>query len=226
MKLARTHDRPQRHEVDPEEVDGDDLLAPCEPGTLYCVGRNYGEKIDQMEYDVPDVPDFFIKPAVAAHPPESEITVPEFTDDLTYAGELAAVVERECRDIEPDDVDDYVLGYTIMNDLDCLDQERRTARKAFDGSAPLGPWIETDPDLESADIETTINGEVRQDANTDQMLFRPEELVSFMSQRFTLKPDDVIAFGSPANPGGIEAGDTVEITYEGVGTLRHPVVEG
>lgn len=226
MKLARTRDSPQRHEVDPEEVDLDDLLPPCEPGTLYCVGRNYGEKIDQMEYDVPDTPDFFIKPSVAAHPPESEISVPEFTNDLTYAGELAAVVERECRDVEPEDVDDYVLGYTIMNDLDCLDQERRTARKAFDGSAPLGPWIETHPDLESADIETTINGEVRQDANTDQMLFRPEELVSFMSQRFTLKPDDVIAFGSPANPGGLEAGDSVEITYEGVGTLRNTVVQG
>ncbi len=225
MKLARTRSRPQRHQVDPDEVDHDELLAPCEPGTLFCVGRNYAEKIDQMEYDVPEVPDFFIKPAVAAHPPETEITIPSWTEDLTYAGELAAVVERECRDIEPEDVDDYVLGYTIMNDLDCLDQERRTARKAFDGSAPLGPWIETDPDLESADIETTINGEVRQDANTDMMLFRPEELVSFMSKRFTLKPDDVVAFGSPANPGGLEAGDDVEITYEGIGTLRNTVVE-
>ncbi|MFW5929731.1 MAG: fumarylacetoacetate hydrolase family protein [Halobacteriota archaeon] len=224
MKLARTRSQPQRHEVDPEDVDHGDLLAPCEPGTLYCVGRNYAEKIDQMEYDVPDVPDFFIKPAVAAHPPEAPIRYPDWCSEFTYAGELAAVIERECHEVEPDEVDDFVLGYTIMNDLDAIDQERRTARKAFDGSAPLGPWIETDVDTSNLSIETYVGGELRQDADTSQMLFRPEELVSFLSERFTLKPDDVVAFGSPANPGVLEPGDDVEITYEGVGTLRNTVV--
>jgi 2-keto-4-pentenoate hydratase/2-oxohepta-3-ene-1,7-dioic acid hydratase in catechol pathway len=111
-----------------------------------------------------------------------------------------------------------------MNDVDALDQQGRTARKAFDGSGPLGPWIETDLDPEGIGMETVINGETRQDANTELMLFSPAEIVSFLSRRFTLRPGDVIAFGSPANPGTVEPGDDIEITYEGVGTLRNHVV--
>jgi len=110
-----------------------------------------------------------------------------------------------------------------MNDLDALDQERRTARKAFDGSAPLGPCV-ADIDPTGLDIETYVGSEKRQDANTDMMIFGADELVAFMSRRFTLREGDVIAFGSPANPGLLERGDDVEITYEGVGTLRNTVV--
>ncbi|MFP4175507.1 MAG: fumarylacetoacetate hydrolase family protein [Halobacteriales archaeon] len=210
-------------EVDGETVDYDDLLAPCEPSALYCVGRNYAEKIDQMEYDVPDVPDFFIKPPTSVLSPGDDIVYPDWTDELTYAGELAAVVGEKCHDVGEDEADEYVRGYTVMNDLDALDQERRTARKAFDGSAPLGPCI-ADMDPSGLDIETCVGGEKRQDANTDMMLFGAEELVSFMSERFTLREGDVIAFGSPANPGRLERGDSVEITYGGVGTLRNSVV--
>jgi 2-keto-4-pentenoate hydratase/2-oxohepta-3-ene-1,7-dioic acid hydratase in catechol pathway len=209
--------------VDGETVEYDDLLAPCEPSALYCVGRNYAEKIDQMEYEVPDVPDFFIKPSTSVLAPGDDIVYPDWTDDLTYAGELAAVIGERCHDVSEDEASEYVQGYTIMNDLDALDQERRTARKAFDGSAPLGPCV-ADIDPSGLEIETYVGGEKRQDANTDMMIFGAEELVSFMSKRFTLREGDVVAFGSPANPGGVERGDEVEITYEGVGTLRNRVV--
>lgn len=91
-----------------------------------------------------------------------------------------------------------------MNDMDALDQQGRTARKAFDGSGPLGPWIETDVDPTSLDISTTVGGEQRQDANTKLMLFGPHEIVSYLSKRFTFEPGDCIAFGSPANPGLVE----------------------
>ncbi len=200
-----------------------ELLAPTEPSALYCVGRNYTETLDQMDYDRPDEPDFFIKPPAAVHPPEAPIEYPAFTDELTYAGELAAVIGERAHDVDPEAVPSIVRGYTIMNDLDALDQQGRTARKAFDGSAPLGPWIETDLDPTDLDMHTDIDGERRQSATTAQMIFDPFEVVAFLSERFTLEPGDVVAFGSPANPGTIEPGDTVEITYDGIGTLRNQV---
>ena len=123
------------------EPDEYELLAPCEPSVFYCVGRNFGEKVEQMDYEVPDEPDFFIKPPVSLHDPETPIPYPSFSSEFTYAGELAAVIDTECKNVSEDEVDDVVRGYTILNDLDCLDQERRTARKAFDSSGPLGPVI-------------------------------------------------------------------------------------
>ncbi|KAB1198301.1 MULTISPECIES: fumarylacetoacetate hydrolase family protein [Haloferax] len=214
--------------VDGEQYDvGDDadLLAPCEPSALYCVGRNYAATVDQMDYDIPDQPDWFIKPPVSVLAPDADIEYPAWTDELTYAGELAAVIDRECSDVAESDVSDVVRGYTILNDLDALDQPGRTARKAFDGSGPLGPWIETDVDPSDLDMTTHVGGELRQDANTQQMLFSPAEVVSFLSERYTFQPGDVVSFGSPANPGLVEPGDDVEIWYEGVGTLTNTVVE-
>lgn len=204
--------------------EGADLLAPCEPSAFYCVGRNYGEKVEQMGYDVPEKPDFFIKGPTSLLGPGEDIEYPSFTEELTYAGELAAVIGEQCHDIDEDEVDDAVWGYTIMNDLDALDQERRTARKAFDGSAPLGPVV-ADIDPVGLDIETYVGGELRQDDNTENMFIKPREVISFLSERFTFQPGDVISFGSPANPGLVEPGDSVEITYEHIGTLSNTVVE-
>ncbi len=207
------------------QIDNVELLPPCSPSAFYCIGRNYGEKIDQMDYDVPDQPDWFIKPAVSVHQPEKPIEYPRWTEKFTYAGELAAVIEEKCSDLKPKQVENYLWGYTILNDLDALDQPGRTARKAFNGSAPLGPWIETDLDPTGIDMKTEINGEIRQQANTEQMLFSPNKLISHLSERYTFMPGDVISFGSPANPGLIEPGDNIEIWYEGVGTLKNNVVE-
>ena len=201
------------------------LLPPCEPTALYCVGRNYAETLDQMAYDRPDEPDFFIKPPTSLLTHGESIRYPAWTDELTYAGELVAVIGERCRDLDPDEVSDVVRGYTILNDVDALDQQGRTARKAFDGSGPLGPWIETDVDPTDLDVTTLVSGEKRQDASTELMLFGPDEVVSFLSKRFTFEPGDCVAFGSPANPGLIEPGDRVEITYEGVGTLVNDVVK-
>ncbi len=200
-----------------------ELLAPTDPSAMYCVGRNYTETLDQMEYERPEEPDFFIKPPVSVLPPETDIPYPTFSEEVTYAGELAAVIGERAKHVAAEDVPAIVEGYTIMNDVDALDQPGRTARKAFDGSGPLGPWIETDIDPYGLDMHTDINGERRQSASTDQMLFDPYEVVSYLSERVTFEPGDVVAFGSPANPGLIESGDTVEIVYEGIGTLRNGV---
>jgi 2-keto-4-pentenoate hydratase/2-oxohepta-3-ene-1,7-dioic acid hydratase in catechol pathway len=237
MRLARirTDDGVLTGEYDDGTVETDDgayvagedaeLLAPCEPSACYCVGRNFAETIEQMEYETPDQPDWFIKPPVSVVAPDTDVAYPSWTEELTYAGELAAVIDEECTDLAEDEVDDAVRGYTIMNDLDALDQPGRTARKAFDGSGPLGPWIETDLDPDAVDMTTHVGGELRQEANTELMLFSPREVVSFLSERYTFKPGDVVSFGSPANPGLVEPGDEVEIWYEGVGTLRNTVVE-
>ncbi|GAB6880696.1 fumarylacetoacetate hydrolase family protein [Halorubrum gandharaense] len=200
------------------------LLPPCEPSALYCVGRNYAETLDQMEYERPEEPDFFIKPPASLLAHRQSIRYPNWTDELTYAGELVAVIDERCRNLDPAEVPGVVRGYTILNDVDALDQQGRTARKAFDGSAPLGPWIETDVDPTALDVKTTVGGELRQDANTELMLFDPFEVVAYLSERFTLRPGDCVAFGSPANPGLVEPGEPVEISYEGVGTLRNQVV--
>jgi len=201
------------------------LLPPCEPTALYCIGRNYTETLDQMEYDRPEEPSFFIKPPASLLAHNSTVPYPAFTEELTYAGELAAVIDERCRDVDPAEVPAVVRGYTIMNDVDALDQGTLPARKAFDGSAPLGPWLETDLDPSSIGMETEINGKRRQDAETEQMIFGPRELISFLSERFTFRPGDVVAFGSPANPGLIEPGDEIAITYEGIGTLENTVGE-
>ena len=235
MRLARlqTPDGPITGRYEDGHVIADDgsyevgrdgsLTYPCNPSALYCIGRNFAETLDQMEYDRPEQPAFFIKPPASLLSPDTAITYPDWTDELTYAGELAAVIDQRCRNVSQNEALDVVRGYTIMNDVDALDQPGRTARKAFDGSAPLGPWIETDLDPTGIDVRTTINGEVRQDSNTELMLFDPATVIAFLSRRFTLQPGDVIAFGSPANPGTIEPGDTIEIEYEGVGTLRNTV---
>ncbi|SEW05577.1 fumarylacetoacetate hydrolase family protein [Halobacterium jilantaiense] len=213
---------------DAEYVVGDDgrLAPPCDPSALYCIGRNYAATLDQMDYERPEEPDFFIKPPASVVGHGADIPYPSFTDELTYAGELAAVVGERCHDVDEADVPDVLRGFTVMNDLDALDQQGRTARKAFDGSGPLGPWVETDVDPCGIDMHTDIAGERRQEANTELMLFDPYEAVAYLSERFTFRPGDVIAFGSPANPGLVEPGETVEITYEGVGTLRNTIVDG
>ena len=200
------------------------LMAPCDPAAIFCTGRNFGAKIDQMgEGDRPDRPDWFVKPPHALHPPDQPVEYPDWVSSFTYAGELAAVIDERCHDVGVDDVADHLRGYTVLNDLDAYDQDRRTARKAFDGSAPLGPWIETDVTPDGMAMETIISGERRQSATTDEMLFSPPEVVAFLSERYTFRPGDVISFGSPANPGLVERGDTIEITYEGVGTLRNTI---
>ena len=211
---------------DGEYVVGDDgkLLPPCEPSALYCVGRNYAATLDQMEYERPEEPDFFIKPSTSFIAHEEPIVYPDFTDESTYAGELVAVIDDECHDFSIEEAPEHIRGYTIMNDVDALDQQGRTARKAFDGSGPLGPWLETELNPRSLEMHTDVSGERRQEANTELMLFGPYEIVSYLSKRFTFRPGDAIAFGSPANPGTIEPGDVVEITYEGIGTLRNEVV--
>lgn len=194
------------------------LLPPCEPSTLYCAGRNYQDYLEHKGNKRPDTPHFFLKPPAALLPPDQSIPYPTFAEGVGYAGELAAVIGEDCRHLDTDEALDAVLGYTIMNDVDALGEEG-AGMKVFEAAAPLGPWIQTDIDPGGLNLETKVGGEVRQEGNTDQMLFSPAEIISFLSSRISLQTGDVVAFGSPANPGEVEPGESVEIWYEGIGTL-------
>jgi len=196
------------------------LLPPCIPSTLYCAGRNYRDYLEHTGNERPDTPHFFLKPPAALLGTERTIPYPSFADGVGYAGELAAVIGTRSRQVDPEDALDCVRGYTIMNDLDALGQEG-AGKKVFEAGAPLGPWIETDIEPQGLALQTRVGGEFRQEGITDEMLFSPRQLISFLSHRITLKPGDVIAFGSPANPGEIPPGESVEIWYEGIGTLRN-----
>lgn len=199
------------------------LLAPCDPSAIYCVGRNFASTLEKMDYERPETPDWFIKPPVSSHPPNTPIKYPSWTSELTCAGELAAVMTSTTAPLEIDEVDTAVRGYTILNDLDALDQDGRTARKAFDCSAPIGPWIETDLEVDDIDMTTHVNGELRQEANTSEMIFSPREVISFLSDRYRFRSGDVISFGSPAYPGVLTPGDKIEIWFEGIGTLCNTI---
>lgn len=196
------------------------LLPPCTPSTLYCAGRNFQDYLDHKGNERPATPHFFLKPPAAVLASGKTIPYPAFADGVGYAGELAAVIDDVCRHVGPDEALKHVKGYTIMNDVDALGQEG-AGMKVFEGAAPLGPWIETDLNPNSLDITTTVGGDLRQEGNTSEMLFPPGEIISYLSRRITLRPGDVVAFGSPANPGEVFPGESVAIRYEGIGTLRN-----
>lgn len=208
------------------ELENDEaLLAPSTPSVFYCVGRNYPEYPDSTETERTEYFHWFLKPAVSRADPNGIIPYPSFANELGCAGELAAVIGKESKNLTEDTVKDAVLGFTVMNDLDAEDQPEVSSRKAFDHAAPFGPWIETDVDPTDLDMRTEINNEIVTEANTSQMFWGPWEVIVDLSRRMTLKEGDVIAFGSPGSPRTLEPGDKMEMWYEGIGTLRNTIGE-
>jgi 2-keto-4-pentenoate hydratase/2-oxohepta-3-ene-1,7-dioic acid hydratase in catechol pathway len=210
---------------DPDDVD---ILAPCEPTKIVCVGRNYADHADERDEAVPDRPLLFLKPpnSVATH--GSTVTVPAGKERIEHEAELAVVIGEQCRHVDAGEAEDVVAGYTCFDDLsnrDDQDVEQNWVRgKAFDGAAPLGPVIATPEHLsDDATIEARVNGEVRQSATIDDMLFTVGELLEEITAYMTLEPGDVIATGTPAGVSELADGDEIEIEIEGIGTLRHSV---
>jgi 2-keto-4-pentenoate hydratase/2-oxohepta-3-ene-1,7-dioic acid hydratase in catechol pathway len=203
-----------------------DILAPSAPTKIVCVGRNYARHADERGEDVPDRPLLFLKPpnAVASH--GSTITLPEGKDRIEHEAELAVVIDRQCKDVEPEDVDDVIRGYTCFNDIsnrDDQDREQNWVRgKAFDNAAPMGPVLTEDvPD--GASIELRVNGETRQNSSIEHFIFSIPELIAEITNYMTLEPGDVVATGTPEGVGPLSDGDHVEVEIEGVGTLEHDV---
>ncbi|MGY1826954.1 MULTISPECIES: fumarylacetoacetate hydrolase family protein [unclassified Blastococcus] len=199
------------------------LLAPVEPSKVVAFGRNYAEHAKELGNEVPEVPIVFLKPSTSVVGPDAEVEYPALTSDLHYEGELAVVIGRRCKAVTAGEVAAVVFGYTVANDLTMRDVQKRegqwTRGKGFDGACPLGPWVETDVDPSALALRSTVNGEVRQDGTTADMLRDVAECVSWVSQAMTLLPGDVVLTGTPAGVGSLQRGDDIAVTIEGIGTL-------
>lgn len=203
------------------------FLPPTSPTKVICVGFNYRDHAQELEVEVPREPLFFLKPPSALVAHGEPIVYPEHTRQLDYEGELAVVIGRRCRNVPAAQAREVILGYSILNDVTARDvqkvEKQWVRAKAFDGSAPYGPWIETDLDPLDVRVTTRVNGEVRQDSSTRYMIFDVFQLVAEASRYMTLEPGDVIATGTPPGVGPLRPGDVVEVTVDGVGTLTNPV---
>ncbi|MBI2213767.1 MAG: fumarylacetoacetate hydrolase family protein [Acidobacteria bacterium] len=206
------------------------LIAPVTPGKIVAVGRNYADHAKELGNDVPAEPILFLKPPSALNSPGGAIDMPAVSSRVDFEGELAIVIGRRAKNVDPAGWREYVFGFTCANDVTARDLQKRdvqfTRGKGFDTFCPLGPWIETELDPSDLAIRTRVNGETRQDARTSMMIFSPAALVAFVSGIMTLEPGDVILTGTPAGVGPLAAGDTVEVEIEGIGTLRNYTRKG
>jgi 2-keto-4-pentenoate hydratase/2-oxohepta-3-ene-1,7-dioic acid hydratase in catechol pathway len=208
-------------------LDAVHLLAPVLPSKLVCVGKNYAAHAAEFGMDVPEEPLLFLKPSTAVIGPGDPIRLLPISRRVDYEGELAVVIGRLARDVQAEDASKYILGYTCGNDVTLRDLQKtddQWARaKGFDGSAPLGPWIETDLDPNDALVRTRLNGEVRQQASTADLVFGVATLLEYLTSFMTMLPGDVLLTGTPEGVGKLAEGDVVEVEVEGVGTLRNEV---
>ena len=212
-----------------EEVPFDDvrLLAPVLPSKVVCVGKNYAAHVAEFGMQVPEEPLLFLKPSTAVIGPGDPIRLLPISRRVDYEGELAVVIGRLGRGIRAEEAFKYILGYTCANDITLRDLQKtddQWARaKGFDGSAPIGPWIETDLDPNDAIVRTRLNGEIRQQASTSEMVFGVATLIEYITVFMTLLPGDVLLTGTPEGVGQLATGDVVEVEVEGVGVLRNEV---
>ena len=204
------------------------LLPPVLPSKVVAIGKNYAEHASEMGGDVPEQPLVFLKPSTSVVGSGDTIAYPPSSSRVDYEGELAVVIGRLCRDVPESRAMEVVFGYTCANDVTARDQQKTDGQwsraKGYDSFCPLGPWIETEVSPDDLRIATTLNGEVKQDGRTSQMIFDSAYLVSYISEVFTLLPGDVILTGTPAGVGPVQAGQRVEIEVEGIGVLSNPFV--
>lgn len=203
------------------------ILAPVAPKKLFAIGLNYVDHAKESGKPVPDVPLMWFKAptAVIAHNETVEIAYPEHNTD--YEGELTIVIGKKCKGAREENALDYVLGYTIGQDISDRNiqySESQWARaKSFDTYAPLGPFIHTGLDSTNLPVETRVNGEVRQNSSTNQLVFGVAKLVAFLSEAITLEPGDCIMTGTPFGVGPLKAGDVIETRIGPMGPLVNPV---
>ena len=215
------------------------LLAPILASKVVCIGKNYAAHIAEMAAHARSAkesggagestdPIIFMKPNTAIVGPNVPIQLPADANPVHFEGELAAVIGRPCKDVPASRVAENILGYTVANDVSARDQQQKdgqwTRAKGHDTFCPVGPWIVTDVDPSDLAIRTEVNGEVKQDSRTSNMIHDVGAVVEWISAVMTLLPGDLILTGTPDGVGPLEHGDTVSITVEGIGTLTNPVV--
>src|SRR5579863_4939516 len=232
----------------PEEADGDfeslrtrrieaipleqaSLLAPVRPSKIVCIGRNYREHAAELGHDVPQEPLIFLKATSALLAPGGTVRRPKISERVDYEGELGVVIGKTCYQPAADeDVRQYILGYTCVNDVTARDLQNKdgqwTRAKGFDTFCPVGPVVsdETDP-WAGIGVDTRVNGAVKQAGNTRDLIFALDAVIRHIAQAMTLFPGDLIPSGTPSGVGPVVAGDVMEVSVEGVGTLRNRVAD-
>ena len=207
------------------------LLAPVIPRSkIVAVGRNYAAHAAEMSEEVPKTPLTFFKPNTSVIGPGEPIIYPAASREVSYEGELAVVIGRICKEVPSSRVPEVIFGYTVANDVTARDLQKTDGQwaraKGYDTFCPLGPWITTHQELDevaSLAIRTSLDGELRQDGNTKDLIFTIPEIVAYISSYTTLLPGDVILTGTPSGVGPMLPGQVVSIDIEGIGTLTNPV---
>ena len=204
------------------------LLAPVTPSKIVCVGRNYRAHAAELGNEVPTEPLLFLKPLTALSGPGAPIPVPAASARVEHEGELAIVIARTLCDATPEEALAAVFGYTCANDVTARDLQRKdvqfTRAKGFDGFCPCGPYVETEVSAEDLHLVVRVNGEIRQDGHTRDMVFPVGVLLAYISNVMTLLPGDLVLTGTPSGVGPLVDGDRVEVEISGVGTLANPVM--
>ncbi|WP_456397664.1 fumarylacetoacetate hydrolase family protein [Desulfurobacterium sp.] len=199
------------------------FLPPTKVSKIVAVGLNYKAHAEEMGKPLPEEPLLFMKPSTAVISNKMKIILPTASKRVDHEGELAIVIGRKCKNVKEEEAKEVILGYTCFNDVTARDLQKKdvqyTRAKSFDTFAPYGPWINTEIDPMKLPITTRVNGEVKQQGNTSDMIFSPFFLVSYISRIMTLLPGDVIITGTPPGVGPLEDGDKVEVEIEGIGTL-------
>ena len=193
------------------------LLAPIIPRS-----KVIGAIANWAGTEVPASPQFFLKPNTTVIGPGDPVTLPEYSEAVSAEGELAVIIGRIAKSVPLERVHEVIFGYTVANDLtarDLLEDRQWTRAKGFDGSTPLGPWIETDLDTDSLNITTWVDGDVVQEGNTSEMHYSVAEQVAAASEIFTLLPGDILLTGTPAGISVLRDGNEVEVEVEGIGSL-------
>lgn len=203
-------------------------MKKINPSKIICVGLNYKDHARELKMEIPTHPIIFLKPPSALIFNGDSIIYPPQTRELHYEGELAVIIKDKIKNVSAEEAARHILGYTCGNDITARDLQRIdgqwTRSKSFDTFCAIGPEIVTDIDPEDLAIKLYLNGEVKQNSRTSQMIFKPAHLVSFISQIMTLESDDVILTGTPPGVGPMQVGDRVEVEIEGIGRLVNTVI--
>jgi len=204
------------------------LLSPCLPSKIVALGLNYRTHAEEAKIPLPNAPLIFLKPSTAVIGPGENITYPSASHRVDYEGELGVVIKKPAWRVSVEEALDYVLGYTCFNDVTARDLQHSdlqwTRGKGFNTFAAVGPCIETELDPGNVVLETYLNGELKQQGNTNDLIYTIPVLINFISNVMTLLPGDIIATGTPSGIGPMYPDDTVEIKIEPIGTLRNCVV--
>ncbi|MDR0900906.1 MAG: fumarylacetoacetate hydrolase family protein [Methanobrevibacter sp.] len=204
------------------------FAPPTTPSKIVCVGLNYKDHAEELNMELPYEPKIFLKPPNTVIPANATIGYPKMSNEVDYEAELAIVISKSGKNIEMEEAHEYIGGYTILNDVTARDLQRKdeqwTRAKSFDTFCPIGPFIETEMDPMNQAISLKLNGEIKQESNTSNMIFSPKELVEFISHIMTLNPGDIIATGTPAGVGEMNIGDEVEIAIEDIGYLKNKLL--